>query len=266
MNGWRIEDVDGIRLVRSDLLDSVPGVAHAFSTRVGPGGESFDLGSTGSDDPVLTARRSRLTAAAGMPGRVPAMLQQVHGDRVLDDAEPEAGEPPRADGLVALRAAGPAPVDRIPAVRVADCVPLLIASRDGRAVAAVHAGWRGTAAAIALRAVERLALRGVSPEELRAALGPAIGACCYAVGPEVVDKVARGTAVHSSEISRKQPNEALHVDLRLANRLQLESAGLPPDSVTSAPWCSACHSEMFYSYRREGTAAGRMLACIGWSG
>ncbi len=265
MKGWRIEVARGVRLIRCDLLESVPGVAHAFSTRAGPDGESFDLGPAAPGDPGLRERRARLVAAAGMPGRIPATLRQVHGNRLLDVSEQDGRDPPRADGLVALRGESPGPVPWVPAVRVADCVPVLIAAGDGGAVAAVHAGWRGTAAGIAIRAVERLARRGMRPEGLRAALGPSIGPCCYEVGSPVVEAVARATGVDGSVISRTGEGGAVHLDLRLANRLQLESAGLPPHSVACAPWCTACESRMLYSYRREGVAAGRMMACIGWT-
>lgn len=163
-----------------------------------------------------------------------------------------------ADAVFCLRKDPPG---LVPAVQVADCVPLLLADRRGRAVAAVHAGWRGTAAGIARRVVQALGAHGIEPQELIAALGPSIGPCCYEVGEDVLAAVSAGTGAPPDLLAP----QGRRLDLRLANRLQLQAAGLAPDRIHAAPWCTSCASELFYSYRRQGPRAGRLLACIGWA-
>ncbi len=144
--------------------------------------------------------------------------------------------------------------DRHLAVRTADCVPILLATRDGEIVSAVHAGWRGTASRIVARTVETLTGQGRAAEELIAAIGPSIGPCCYPVAPDVADRVARASGLDL---------EASGLDLKAANRAQLLAAGVPSAAVHVAPWCTACEAERFFSYRREGAAAGRQLNLIG---
>lgn len=258
---WRAETIRGITLLRCATLD-VPGVVHAFSTRSADGGRDFDLGGAERDDPDWEERRRRFREAAGL-ARPPAILAQVHGDRIVRAGElPEAGAP-RADGVLAL-ALDRAPV--APAVRVADCVPILLADRRGRAVAAVHAGWRGTARGIARRAVELLGSLGIPAGGLLAALGPAIGPCCYEVSDEVAGEVAAACGRHPGDLARPGPSGRPLLDLRRANRFQLLEAGLPENAVDCAPWCTACDPERFFSYRREGAGCGRLMACVGWAG
>jgi hypothetical protein len=202
-------------------------------------------------------------AAAGLRGARPALLRQVHGARVLEVERIAAvgGGGLEADAVVAHAAAGPRGL--APAVRWADCVPVLLAEQDGRAVAAVHSGWRGTAARVVPRAVARLAERGVAPEALVAAIGPSIGPCCYEVGDEVADAVARASGGMTARVVSGRPGRR-RLDLREAIRLQLEGEGVGAGSIHVAPWCTACSADLFFSYRRQGAAAGRQMACIGW--
>jgi len=224
---WRLERRGGVHLIRCAPLEYVPGVVHAFSTRHGDGGAAFDLGS--HDDPraEVGARRVAFLEACGLGGRRPTRLHQVHGTEVIDARDPGLGAPdPRADGALATaREAG----GWAPAVRWADCVPVLLASDDGGAVAAVHSGWRGTAAGIAPRAVARFAARGWAPRSLVAAVGPAIGACCYEVGAEVAAAVAR-SAGSGPERGAAEPGERLRLDPRrpLVHGLHLGSVLLLP--------------------------------------
>jgi hypothetical protein len=155
----------------------------------------------------------------------------------------------------------------VPTVRTADCVPVLIAERDGAAIAAVHVGWRGTVARAAAEAVSALIREGIRPSRLSAALGPAIGKCCYEVGGEVAAAVARtvGSEARSVGSPSRVPGR-YYLDLMAANRLQLESAGVSADSIAEAPWCTCCHSNLFFSHRRDGGTAGRMMAAIGHTG
>jgi YfiH family protein len=259
---WRLDVVDGITLLRCDVLDGLAGVEHAFSTRVADGACDFDLGPPERPDFELDARRRRLCGAAGLPGGEPVCLSQQHGARILRVGELPADGPPRADGLLLLREEG---VSSVAAVRTADCVPVLLADEEGFAVAAVHAGWRGTALGIAARAVRMLGDLGIPAERLRAALGPSAGPCCYRVGEEVVEAVAAGTGLAPEMLSPRHKEGGRTIDLARANSAQLAAAGLGERSISSAPWCTICCGDLFFSHRREGAGTGRQMACIGWS-
>jgi YfiH family protein len=258
---WWLEQRDGLGLVRCATLLGVPGVAHAFSTRCADGFDDFDLGPADPAPSVFDARRRRLCRAAGLGDGPPVVLRQVHGSRVVGVTA--AASMPEADAVVACRED---PRDLPPAVRTADCVPILIADAEARAVAAVHAGWRGTAASVVRRGVERLRELGIEPTRLRVALGPAVGPCCYEVSQEVSRAVAQAAELPELEIARAASGTKRRLDLHAANRRQLELAGVDPRSISGAPWCTACSPELFFSYRRQGCAAGRLMACIGWSG
>ncbi len=136
------------------------------------------------------------------------------------------------------------------AVKTADCMPILLVDERSRAVAAVHAGWRGTAARIAVEAVAAMGGRfGTRPEDLHAAIGPGIGKCCYEVGPEVAAQFGgqgRG-----------------HIDLAAANRRQLEESGVTPQRIYASNLCTMCRGEEFDSFRRDQAAAGRMYSFAG---
>ena len=139
------------------------------------------------------------------------------------------------------------------AVQTADCVSILLAGESG--VGAAHAGWRGTAQGTAIAAVEALRALGDRAEEIRAWLGPSIGACCYEVGPEVSDRF-------SSEYLRPRAGGRFHLDLAAANRAQLIASGVPAGAIQTHPGCTRCGGDRFASYRRDGAAAGRMIALI----
>jgi YfiH family protein len=143
-------------------------------------------------------------------------------------------------------------------VRTADCIPILLVDPTCRAVAAVHAGWRGTAQNICSKTVAAMGRQfGSRPEELLGAVGPGIGPCCYEVGPEV--------AVRFRDLfpERDDLDRPAHLDLPLANRRQLLAAGLQPEHVWLARLCTFCSGDEFHSWRREGDQAGRMIAMVG---
>ena len=227
-------------LLRFQPWDEIPWLSHAFTMRA-----------AGNFSSETVADELPLPLSAG-PMRL-ASVRQVHSDR-LHLVKPEAASishspRPEADGLL-TSAAG-----CLLGVRTADCLPLLYVDRERRAVAAVHAGWRGTAKGIAARAVKRMKQEfGSPPGELEVVMGSGIGPCCYEVGSEVADQF-----VNSAVQIRGKP----HLDLPKANRLQLIEAGVNTSKVWGAGLCTACGADQFYSYRREGTQAGRMLAVIG---
>jgi polyphenol oxidase len=134
-------------------------------------------------------------------------------------------------------------------VRTADCYPILLADPTARAVAAVHAGWRGTAAGVVQATIVRMQREfGTRPEDLWAAIGPGIGACCYEVGEDVARQFGRTSAGR--------------IDLAAANRRQLLEAGVMEEHVHSLDFCTYCTAVRFHSYRRDKNAAGRMISYI----
>lgn len=249
--------VRGVVLVRCLPLASVPGLAHAFSTRREGAGAGFDLGRAEDLDPEVLARRGRFLSAAGMGGGVPAVVRQVHGCRVVRAGE--AGADVEADAVAWLPGDPPG---LAPSVRTADCVPLLLADRQGGAFAAVHAGWRGTLAGVAPKAVETLAAGGVPPDRLVAALGPAILRCCYEVGSDVARRAA-GAGLAEALAPAASAGLPARLDLHAALRAQLLASGIRADSIHEAPLCVRCRGDLFFSHRRDGPSAGRMMASVG---
>jgi hypothetical protein len=151
-------------------------------------------------------------------------------------------------------------------VKTADCVPILLGDSNTGAFAAVHAGWRGTSSSIVVRAIEQLkAEYGTKPENLRAAIGPAANVCCYEVGADVIGRFKdRFPDTDSLFI----PTRAGHarIDLHKANSEQLISAGVVPERIHTAPFCTMERTDLFFSYRREKALygrVGRLMSVIG---
>jgi hypothetical protein len=171
-----------------------------------------------------------------------ASLKQIHSGIVLTgDKIGCAGE---GDGLITVLAGVPV------SVRTADCYPILLADGRNHAVAAVHAGWRGTAARIAHRTLEEMhRLYGTESPDVYAAVGPGIGECCYEVGADVARQFGL--------------QQAGRLDLAAINRLQLIDAGLANQRIDVLGGCTKCDTRLFHSYRRDQLAAGRMVSYIG---
>lgn len=170
-----------------------------------------------------------------------AVVTQVHSNLiVVADSKGMCGE---GDALVTNRP------ELALAVRTADCYPILLADSRHRAVAAVHAGWRGTRTYIIQKALEKMGAEfGSSPADVHAAIGPGIGGCCYEVGEEVARQFGFDSRTH--------------LDLVSENRKQLEAAGVAPQNIEALGVCTFCDAERFYSYRREKEKAGRMTSYI----
>lgn len=243
-------------LLTSSLLNSLEGVVHGFTTRHGGVSESpYDSLNLAWDRGEVERTRQnwdRVRGELGLPNGSVAVVHQVHGNRVV--MAREGGDPlvaqEDADAVVTTRPG------ELVAIRTADCVPILLAAPGG--VAAVHAGWRGTAQAIVAVAVERLVREtGCSRDDIRAAIGPCIGVDAYEVGEEVVSGIS---AVVPEEVFVRRGAARPHVDLKAANRAILNQAGV--DRVEVLPHCSLSDLR-FFSHRREGALTGRMAAIIG---
>ena len=238
-------------LWRPPGLEAVPWLRAVVTTRRGGTSpapyDSLNLGlATGDDAARVAANRSRLCAALELHDDRIVKLSQVHGTRVWRVPDAAARE---GDGLWT---AVPGPVL---AVGVADCVPAFVWDSHAPRVALVHAGWRGTAARILERAIGILRDAGARPADLRVALGPSIGPCCYAVGGDV--------AAHFPAAAVERRGTSFHLDLWHANRLQAEAGGLDPEHVHATPPCTACNRDLFFSHRRDGPRTGRMWA-LAW--
>ena len=321
-NGERTPKVKGSqaaakgRAVRRPVVERVPEwdrlawLRAGFSTRAGGattvyGGRTLNLGWTKEDDPAVVAGNRAAFAAEVAGAEVPLVgLRQIHSGlvrvvqrgadgelRVEGSESPLAGE----GGRPVLR--GDGLMTDVPGVLlgvgVADCVPVLVADTRRRAVAAFHAGWRGTLARIVERGIGRMRLRhGSKPEDLVAAVGPSIGPCCYAVGeevrfefesqfaygPELFNEVYDSDPVRDKYpllfLTARAPGHSnigpqLHLDLWEANRRQLVDAGLTQESIRVAGECSACTrldaNLKYFSHRGESGFAGRGLGAIGIS-
>jgi YfiH family protein len=207
---------DSDQVYRVTELDSLDWLVHGFGTIL-------------SDIPALFGNL--------------ATLKQIHSSTCVP-----------AGGRSGILGEGDALLENHPgsvvAVKTADCIPILLVDERRRAVAAVHAGWRGTVAQIAPGAIAAMQAQfGTDPADLHAAIGPGIGRCCYEVGPEV--------AAHFGEQGRA------HIDLAAANRQQLLAAGVTPSRIYASNLCTMCSPEEFHSFRRDKAAAGRLHSFAG---
>ncbi len=286
-------------ILRSALLDSIPGVVHGFSTRGGgvsrldPSGAfrsrgELNLSEVAGDTPKNVAENRRRFLHAWLPQarlEEAVSLRQVHSTVIWQAGKQKMAAATAGDGLITCRS-------RLwLTIRTADCVPILLADTRRPAVAAVHAGWRGTLGRIAEKAVGELqAAWNCRSSELRAVIGPSIRPCCYEVGPELAEAFQARFAYAQELLHQPDPDsfrlrypnllltgappghagnprwqieDRLCLNLAEANRKQLLEAGLSPNAIELMPFCTACHNDQFFSFRRQGELAGRMWAIIG---
>lgn len=238
---------------------------HAFSTRVGgtspPPFDSLNLGNPSGcaeqdDYDRIYANYDLLQQSIGLVGRTRCWVHQVHGGTVVDvDEEFKCGV--KADAMVSDHPT------KILAVRVADCVPVLLSSDDGARVAAIHAGWRGVIAGIVSAALERLRMRepgGRIRDRVVAAIGPSISSDAFEVGPEVIEQFRRQFGAAAPV--RTRADGKAHVDLRAAITLQLLAADIAAEDIDATDRCTFRDAEEFFSHRRDNGVTGRMAALI----
>jgi YfiH family protein len=185
-------------------------------------------------------------------------VNQVHGGTVVDAASYNGGAPD-ADGMWTR-----SPADLL-VVRAADCAPVWVVDPVSRAIAVVHAGWRGIAAGVVENAVRALRRAGAHPEDLHVAVGPHIGPCCFEVGPEVAEAFARdgGAILPPTNLvvqPRRSDGVVLDLSAAIARRLAEEGVNLSRAGFSTA--CTRCRDDILHSYRRNGTG-GPLMAAVG---
>lgn len=282
-----------IQILRAPGWDQ-PWLIHGFSTRTGGDSTVFgrcdlNLGIVDADSrkAVEQNRKAFLTALLPNADRRPptaalVCISQIHSDRIHILRKPaDAKRSYTGDGLIT----------NVPgvllSVRVADCVPVLLIDPENHAVGAFHAGWRGTARRIVEKGVGMMRIEyGSDPAKLRAAIGPSIHSCCYAVGDEVVDKFHSQfdyakdlfhEVFDDDPVKKKYPllfltarapghsdlGPQTHLDLVEANRRQLLAAGVKPKNIWASELCTSCRTDLLFSHRREDGFTGRMMGVVG---
>ena len=280
---WTELSVRGVRILQVPALSKLRWLIHGFSTKPGgvsdQGGERvLNLGFTEWDtkENVLENRR-RFQSALGASDFQLVSLKQIHSDVIhLIDTSPS--QPCQGDASVSNRPG------LLLGVQTADCVPILLVDPKKRAVASIHAGWRGTLRRIIVKAIGQLQMHFKSkPGDLFAAIGPSIGGCCYEVGTEVAtqflsqfadapqwfDEFRTGDEpnpiqwLNMKPPGHQPPPKNVLLDLRKANRAQLLGAGVRASNIFVSGLCTACRRDLLFSYRKEGAQSGRLLSVIG---
>jgi len=280
---WRLRKSGVVEVLELLPFTEFPWLAHGFSTRLGgastlDGQKVLNLSFMEWDtrENVLENRRL-LQAAVGAQESKLVVMRQIHSD-VIHRFAAVPGQVCKGDASI-TREAG-----LLLETSTADCVPILLVDPKQRAVAAIHAGWRGTLARITQKTVGRMQLEfGSKPADLLAAIGPCIGGCCYEVSADFVTKFAAQFAdadeyfdeartgdepnplqwLNMHPPGHQPPAKNVHLDLRKANQSQLVTAGLCTKNVFSSDLCTGCRTDLFFSYRKEGAMSGRMLSVIG---
>ncbi|HXA79620.1 MAG TPA: peptidoglycan editing factor PgeF [Candidatus Acidoferrales bacterium] len=297
--GWNLRRVGGLRILEAPVFAALDWLVHGFSTRLAGVSElaTSDGAPSNMHDRVLNLgftdwdsrarvldNRKKFFHAIGADKLRAVTLRQIHSDAAhrVDSSNAGAKDAPQGDALF-TRDPG-----FLLAVQTADCIPILLADTKLHAIAAIHAGWRGTLSRIAAKTLGRMQMEfGTRPEDVVAALGPGIGRCCYEVGSEVArDFDAQFSnarewfdgpfeALASGEndpnwlpwLTMKPPGHPppplrVHLDLIAANHAILASAGIPAPQMSASGFCTACRTDLLFSYRRE-RPTGRMMATIG---
>jgi hypothetical protein len=282
---------DRLNILRAAHLSKFPWLVHGFSTRTGGfsrsyGGDALNLGFTKHDSKSAVERnRAAFLRELGV-GKEPwplITLRQLHSDIIrFVDAPPESQL--AGDGL-ATETPG-----LLLGIQTADCLPIVLVDPRRRAVGVFHAGWRGTVKRIVEKGVGAMRLRfGSRARDLKAAIGPGIQGCCYAVGAEVREQFESQfdyAAALFREVEERDPvrekypmlfltarapghsvlPKRIFLDLAEANRQQLLAVGVPAKSIEASPLCTNCRTDLLFSYRAEKGKTGRMMGVVGIRG
>jgi polyphenol oxidase len=280
---WTTRNSRGLHILQAPALAKFPWLIHGFSTR--PGGVSslneeklLNLGFTDWDTQEnVQENRRRFLSALGASDLQLISLKQIHSD-VIHLFNTTPAEFCKGDASITNRPG------LLLGVQTADCVPILLVDPKKRAVAAIHAGWRGTLARIVVKAIGKMQMQfGTKPSDLLAAIGPSIGGCCYEVGTEVAtqfhsqfaeapewfDEFRTGDEpnpiqwLNMMPPGHQPPPKNVLLDLRKSNRAQLLAAGLRAPNISVSDLCTACRRDLLFSYRKEAAQSGRLLSVIG---
>jgi len=284
-----------LQLLRSEKLDGLAWLVHAFSTRLGGvsrayGGNTLNLGFTKHDARAAVERNreiflKELGVTNGRKGWPLVALRQIHSDLIhrVDRVHVDgiSKQPLSGDGLITDTPG------LLLAVQTADCLPIIVADRKRQAVGVFHAGWRGTVKRIVEKGVGEMRKHfGSDPRDLAVAIGPGVRDCCYEVGEEVRIKFEAQFAYAGSlfrEVKESDPVREkypllfltarapghgecpvkLFLDLVEANRRQLLDAGVPAKNIDAVGPCTACHTELLFSFRGEKGMTGRLMGAAG---
>jgi len=277
-------------ILSADSLACIPWLVHGFSTRSGGNsrvyrGNSLNLGFTQHDSRAAVERNRTafLSKLGAMNGKQPwplLALRQIHSDLIHQVAAP-AKNPLAGDGLITNTPG------LLVGIQTADCLPVILVDTKRKAVGVFHAGWRGTVKRIVEKGAGEMRRGfGTLPADIKAAIGPGIHNCCYAVGPEVRDQFSSQFAYSAElfreveehdEVREKYPMlfltarapghsvmpKKIYLDLAEANRRQLLAVGVLAKNIFVSPLCTACHPEQLFSHRADKAVTGRMMAVAG---
>lgn len=273
----------GVAVLQVAAFSDLPFLVHGFSTSQGGvsslhGEKILNLAFTEWDERNNVQKNRQLfQSAINADSLTLVALKQFHSDVVCEfSAAPD--EPCNGDASIT------ASPKLLLGIQTADCVPILLVDPKHRAVAAVHAGWRGTLHRIVEKTIGRMTMQyGTRPADLLAAIGPAIGGCCYEVGTEVAaafqsqfaqapewfDELRTGDEpnplqwLNQFPPGHQPPPKNVRLDLRKANPAQLLAAGVRAQNIFVSDLCTACRPDLLFSYRKQGAESGRMMAAIG---
>lgn len=294
---WRIRSRGGSQILELIPFSKFDWLIHGFSTRLGGVSilDSRDPRSARAEKALnlgymdwdrrerVDENRRRFAQSVGAAKMPLVTLRQIHSDMVHVIATPPAD----ANNALIGDALATSSRNLLLAIQTADCIPILLVDPRHRAVAAIHAGWRGTLARIASKTLGRMQMEfSTRPADVLAAIGPGIGQSCYEVGPDVVKEFAAQfpqarswfegpfDALASSEDpnplpwltmmppGHQPPPPRCHLDLKAANAALLIDAGVSPRNIFTSNLCTSCRTDLLFSYRREGTT-GRMMSVTG---
>lgn len=259
-----LREIEGIPYYSCRAFEELPGLCHGFSTRRSGVSDlaecSLNLGcSSGDSAERVNANRRRFLSALRLHEACLVTLHQVHSNRVhiIKDISGQWNQT-EGDALITR-------VEEIAlAVQIADCLPVLMADPQKNVIAAVHSGWRGTLKRIVEKTVEEMrSTFGSDPAQIIVAIGAGIRACCYEVGLEVAgifDEEYPECGLTTP--AKARPGKYL-LDLPKALGIQFHASGIRPENSFDLGACTRCNVNEFFSYRAEGSRAGRMMAVIG---
>lgn len=263
MNHFTFRQSNNLTFLVCEPIEQL-GFINAFSTRQATESSEFTLGHFSAEErEQMITNRNRFKAAVSAPEATLVTAKQIHSAdvRSIENHEDAQSDPQPGDALTANLS------NLLLGIQTADCMPIVLVDTRTRAFAGVHAGWRGTFQEIVVRTVERMQQAyGSRPEDLHAALGPAICAENFEVGPEVLAQFREKFRYADELISREQPNGKGHIDLNRCNAQQLIDVGVSAENIYDSALCTVARNDLFFSYRKERgheRYVGRLMCVVG---